>query len=74
MGYYHDCQRVNVFLGDKFKELALGKISKLDVNVLVLNLTTDYPVSEKYIQRRIALLLTQFNTIELKKGVLVRHE
>jgi len=74
MSYYNDQQRINIFLNEKFKDLELGIIRKLDIHTLVMDQTTQHPISKKYVLGRINDLLKIHHKIREKDGVLVRDE
>ena len=74
MSYYKDQQKVNVFLSEKFNALVKGEFTKLEVNALVLHLTEEFAIPEKYVRKRVDLLLSIYPGVELRDGVLIKND
>jgi len=71
MGYYETQMKVNVFLKEKFKGLIVGEYKELDIHKLMLEITTQYPIGQKYVMQRIKDLLKEYTIIVQKEDKLL---
>lgn len=73
--YLEQRKRANVYLQKKFADFLNSANTELSSNLLVYDTTMSFEVSQKYVQKRIDLMVKiHSNVVKLEKDSIIKHE
>jgi hypothetical protein len=75
MSFYEQQKRANVYLQKKFAEFLNSAQSQISADVLVYDTTMAFEVSQKYVQKRVELMVKiHSDRVKLEKDYIIKNE